>query len=140
MDAIIKTTTRLLVPLIMVFGFYVSLHGHISPGGGFPGGVILASAFLLLVIAFTEKEVEKHFSEIKIGDLKSVASIALLGIVLLEVIVRPDILHLQTPLTLWSGGVTIFLNLFGAIVVASGLVIIVYSLVKEEWKSKKSKW
>ena len=55
MDAIIKTTTRLLVPLIMVFGFYVSLHGHISPGGGFPGGVILASAFLLLVIAFTEK-------------------------------------------------------------------------------------
>jgi len=140
MDIIIKTTTRLLFPLILVFGCYIAMHGHLSPGGGFPGGVIIASAVLLLVIAFTQKEVETQLSEIALEDLKSIAGIALLSIVFLEVVLRPDIMHTQTPFTLWSGGVTIFLNIFGSLVVAFGLIIVIYSLIKEEWKSKKSKW
>ena len=140
MDIIIKTATRILFPIILMFGFYVALHGHLSAGGGFPAGAIIASAFLLLVIAFTEKEVENKFNEVKIEDIKSVASVSLLAIIIMEVVLRPDLLHIQTPLTLWSGGVTIYLNLFGSVVVASGLIIIIYSLIKEEWKSKKSKW
>jgi multicomponent Na+:H+ antiporter subunit B len=37
----------LAIPIIVLFGIYVFLHGHLSPGGGFQGGVVIASAFLL---------------------------------------------------------------------------------------------
>ncbi|MCK4691085.1 MAG: MnhB domain-containing protein [Desulfuromonadales bacterium] len=38
---IIQTAVRILVPFIQLFGLYVIVHGHYSPGGGFQGGVIL---------------------------------------------------------------------------------------------------
>ena len=43
-DLIIKTAVRLLVPFAQLFGLYVVVHGHYSPGGGFQGGVILGPA------------------------------------------------------------------------------------------------
>jgi cobalamin synthase len=47
-DSIIITTlTRLLTPFIQLFGLYVIMHGHSSPGGGFQGGVILGAGFIL---------------------------------------------------------------------------------------------
>lgn len=48
---LLQTGTRLLVPLILLFGAYVFLNGHLTPGGGFQGGAILASAVLLLLLA-----------------------------------------------------------------------------------------
>jgi len=48
----LQTGALLLWPLIVLLGLYVILHGHLSPGGGFQGGVILASAFLLVMLAF----------------------------------------------------------------------------------------
>lgn len=51
-DLIIKTTCRLLIPFIQIFGLYVIAHGHHSPGGGFQGGVILGASIILLAIAF----------------------------------------------------------------------------------------
>ncbi len=46
-------TTRavdLIMPLLMVVGFYIIFYGHVTPGGGFQGGVILATAFFLPVL------------------------------------------------------------------------------------------
>lgn len=40
-----------LFPLLMLFGVYIFLHGHLTPGGGFQGGVVIASAMLLLMLA-----------------------------------------------------------------------------------------
>ncbi|AEV29125.1 multisubunit Na+/H+ antiporter, MnhB subunit [Sphaerochaeta pleomorpha str. Grapes] len=37
-------------PIVLLFGFYVMLYGHISPGGGFQGGVIIASAMIFLAL------------------------------------------------------------------------------------------
>ncbi len=51
-DLIVRTAVRLLVPFIQLFGLYVIVHGHYSPGGGFQGGVILGSSFILLALAF----------------------------------------------------------------------------------------
>jgi multicomponent Na+:H+ antiporter subunit B len=48
---LLTTGTRLLVPLILLLGVYVFVNGHLTPGGGFQGGVILASAFFLAVLA-----------------------------------------------------------------------------------------
>ena len=49
---ILTTGTDLLVPVIMLFGIYIFLHGHLSPGGGFQGGAVVASAMLLLFLAY----------------------------------------------------------------------------------------
>ena len=59
---IVKTICRVLVPFIQLFGLYVIMHGHSSPGGGFQGGVILASSFILLAVAYGIDEVDRRFS------------------------------------------------------------------------------
>jgi multicomponent Na+:H+ antiporter subunit B len=41
----------MLFPLLMTIGFYIIFHGHLTPGGGFQGGVILAAAFFLPLLA-----------------------------------------------------------------------------------------
>lgn len=48
---ILDTGGRLLIPVIVTFGIFIFLHGHLTPGGGFQGGVILASALLLFFLS-----------------------------------------------------------------------------------------
>ena len=60
---IIQTAVRLLVPFIQLFGLYVIVHGHYSPGGGFQGGVILGAAFVLLALAYDLQFSVRHMSE-----------------------------------------------------------------------------
>jgi len=56
MSIIVRTTTRFLAAIMLLFGVYIIFTGHLNPGGGFQGGVILAAVILLLYIAFgTEK-------------------------------------------------------------------------------------
>ncbi len=47
---ILFTGCRFLFPLILFFGAYIFIHGHLTPGGGFQGGAIIASAFLLIYL------------------------------------------------------------------------------------------
>ncbi len=49
---ILRIVTKLIIPLILLFGLYVQFHGDYSPGGGFQAGVILASGFILYNIIF----------------------------------------------------------------------------------------
>ncbi|MBN2415324.1 sodium:proton antiporter [bacterium] len=48
---ILSTGGMILMPLIVLFGIYVFSHGHLTPGGGFQGGVIIATAFLLAMLS-----------------------------------------------------------------------------------------
>ncbi len=48
---VVRTGVRILFPLILLFGAYIFVHGHLTPGGGFQGGAVIASAFLLLYLA-----------------------------------------------------------------------------------------
>ena len=50
------TFSRLVYPLMLTFGFYVIINGHLSPGGGFQGGAIVASAILILYYIDHDKE------------------------------------------------------------------------------------
>ncbi|MHC4716159.1 MAG: MnhB domain-containing protein [Planctomycetota bacterium] len=52
MTPIVQNVTRLIAGFIAVFGVYLALTGHTGPGGGFPGGVVLAAAGVLTVLAF----------------------------------------------------------------------------------------
>ncbi len=57
---IIRTLARILVPFVQLFGLYVIMHGHSSPGGGFQGGVILGASAILLALAFGVEEVRRR--------------------------------------------------------------------------------
>ena len=48
---VLRAGSDLMFPLLMVAGLYIVIHGHLSPGGGFQGGVILAAAFFLPLLA-----------------------------------------------------------------------------------------
>ncbi len=80
---LLTTGAQLLVPMIMLLGAYVFVNGHLTPGGGFQGGAIIASGALLLLLA----DPLKHFSHGLISAIESLAgvfyiAIGLAGIVL----------------------------------------------------------
>jgi multicomponent Na+:H+ antiporter subunit B len=68
MTLIVKTVTRLTVGLILLYGLYVVTHGHLTPGGGFVGGIVIALSFIHLTLAFGREgspgKVSKHSAEI----------------------------------------------------------------------------
>ena len=51
MTVIVKKTTQLIAGIVFLYGIYVIIHGHLTPGGGFAGGVIIAGSFILLILA-----------------------------------------------------------------------------------------
>lgn len=59
MTFIVRTVTSLVAGLIAIFGVYIVLFGHLTPGGGFSGGVILACGLILLCLAFGREFVEE---------------------------------------------------------------------------------
>ena len=59
---IIEMGVRVMIPFIQLFGLYVIAHGHLSPGGGFQGGVVLGASFILMAIAFDLKTSLRFFS------------------------------------------------------------------------------
>jgi len=63
MTIIVKQTTKLVVGFIFLYSAYLILFGHLSPGGGFVGGVTLACGFILLVLAFGKEYVNKLISD-----------------------------------------------------------------------------
>jgi multicomponent Na+:H+ antiporter subunit B len=60
MTVIVKTISSWVKVLIILFGIYIILFGHLTPGGGFAGGVILASSYVLLMLAFGREFVLKN--------------------------------------------------------------------------------
>jgi multicomponent Na+:H+ antiporter subunit B len=68
---LLVTGARFLVPLILLLGVYVFVNGHLTPGGGFQGGAIIASGILLLLLA----DPLKHFSHGLISAIESLAGI-----------------------------------------------------------------
>ena len=60
---VLYTGCRFLFPLILLFGSYIFIHGHLTPGGGFQGGSIVASAFVLIYLGCRGKRVNKTGSK-----------------------------------------------------------------------------
>ena len=61
-DTILRKSALIVFPIIMVFGVYVILNGHISPGGGFSGGAILGAGFVLFLSAFGFNRTERFMN------------------------------------------------------------------------------
>ncbi|MCK5042467.1 MAG: MnhB domain-containing protein [Candidatus Aenigmarchaeota archaeon] len=135
MDTIIKETTKIVFPFILIYGLYIALHGHITPGGGFAAGAIIGSAFVLLVISFEERDVEHKLTIHKLIDIKSVSGLLMLLVLSkLGYNFRDALIESQTIFELWSGGFTIMMNIVGMLMVATAIIVIIFSLEKEAWK------
>jgi len=74
-DTVLKVSSVIILPIILVFGIYVILNGHLSPGGGFSGGAILGAGFILYLSAFGFKSTERFMNA---GTVKMITLISLL--------------------------------------------------------------
>ena len=62
-DKILQQVTFILFPLIMIFGIYVVVNGHLSPGGGFSGGAIMGAGLILYLNAYGIEKMNLFFTE-----------------------------------------------------------------------------
>ncbi len=102
---ILRTGSCLLFPSILLFGAYIFVHGHLTPGGGFQGGAIIASGFLLMYLAFPKQSINKKSSSIA----ESLSGLIFVGIGLLGLIFSSyflaNFLPKGVPNTLFSAGI-----------------------------------
>jgi len=54
---IVVTISRIMLPFVFLYGIYIIVHGDLSPGGGFQGGAILATGFLLTYFIDDERKI-----------------------------------------------------------------------------------
>jgi len=80
MSKIVVLVTNLLCGFTLVFGFYVIVHGHLTPGGGFQGGAVVASACALVVIAYGDKRVKERLSYDAFSAIEASGLIAFVGL------------------------------------------------------------
>ena len=80
-DAILQGTAFVLCPIIFIFGIYIILNGHLSPGGGFSGGAIMGAGLILYVSAFGFKKTQRFFNEhiYKIAKITALCMYGLIG-------------------------------------------------------------
>ncbi len=139
MTLIVKTITRLTVGLILLFGIYIVLHGHLSPGGGFAGGVIVTLSFVHLMLAFGKDAAVAKISKNLATNLESIGAIMFLSVALLGFLGGSFFLNILSkgqPFNLFSAGTIILSNISIGIKVGVGLFAIFLALVILE-KAKK---
>lgn len=81
MTTIVKTVAGWVGGLIALYGVYIFLYGHLTPGGGFAGGVILACSFVLSTLAFGRRVQEGAHGGA--ATLDCIGAFAFLGVALL---------------------------------------------------------
>ena len=90
LGVIVRYGANLFLPLACTFGGYVVLHGDSSPGGGFQGGVLIASAVLLVFLGYGSQKLSTTFKESFLHSSETVAEIMYVAIGLIGIIVGLD--------------------------------------------------
>jgi len=70
----------IIVPFVFVYGLYVILHGHLTPGGGFQGGGVFASGVALFIVAFGSAYVHQRLKEHHLSLLESSGVLIFIGL------------------------------------------------------------
>jgi multicomponent Na+:H+ antiporter subunit B len=121
-DLILQTAARVLVPVIVIFGIYVILCGHLGPGGGFSGGAIIGAGLILYLNAFGFAKTERFFT----AKTYKVLSFSALGCYCLAKSYSfytganhiESVIPLGTPGAILSSGLILILNICVGVVVA----------------------
>lgn len=129
---ILQTGTAFLFPIIVLFGVYIFIHGHLTPGGGFQGGVVIATGFLLVLLA----DPQHHLNHSLLGLTESLSGffyvfLALLGLILAAGFVDTTYLPLGKFGKLFSAGAIPLIYSFVGLKVGSELISILDSMKKD---------
>lgn len=142
MSVIVKKVAQLVAGLIFVYGIYIMVHGHLTPGGGFAGGALVAGAFILLILAFGSSalNLRKEVAGSSVTESAAILIVVILALMALLFGVKVffhNYLPLGTPGELVSAGVIPLYNIFIGIEVAGAILTIFLALVifKEESSS-----
>lgn len=74
-DTILKEVSKMIIAFVQIFGLYIIFHGHLSPGGGFAGGTILGTSFILYRIVYSSQKAREKLSYKKLMAFMSGALI-----------------------------------------------------------------
>lgn len=132
MTLIVKTVTRLTVGLILLFGIYIVTHGHLSPGGGFAGGVIIALSFIHIMLAFGKEAAFRKVSHSTAAFFESLGAIIFISLAILGIgsgCFFFNFLSKGEPFKLFSSGLIPLYNAAISFKVGAGLFIIFFMLV-----------
>jgi len=130
---IVKTAARILFPLIFLFGIYVFVHGHLTPGGGFQGGTIIATAYLMMFLSYGKFKINHTvFKVIESMSGITFATIGLVGLIGFGIFLKLDLIPLGTFNTLLSAGLIPVVYIVVGFKVGSELTAVVDSY-RENW-------
>jgi len=130
MSLIVKTVTRVSVWIIILYGIYIIVHGHLTPGGGFAGGVIIALALLNVFLAYG-REFTRNWLNIKFlhgleaGSVMVFLLMGILGIVIGGSFLANFISHGRL-FHLLSAGTIPVLNIIIGVKVAMSLFLVLW--------------
>lgn len=133
MSEIVKTVSRIFSPLIFLFGIYITIHGHLTPGGGFAGGAILAGAIVLGVLAYGGEGPNLVGKKSKASILEASGIlffwfVAILGFVIGGIFFL-NFLGKGVPFHIFSAGIVPLLNIGIAVEVGGAVSVIVLALI-----------
>jgi multicomponent Na+:H+ antiporter subunit B len=124
-----------LIPPTVLFGLYVIAHGHLTPGGGFQGGVVLATGVLLIYLAGEFDDFHGLFTEAALERTEAVGAAGFVAIGLLGVAVGTSFLDNVFPLgktgTIFSAGTVPLINLSVGVEIAAGLVLLLTTFLHQ---------
>ena len=134
-SSIVTSGSKLLFPAIILLGAYVFIHGHLSPGGGFQGGVIIATGFLLMLLAYENYSV----SHTALSIVESLAGITFAGVGLLGFMHGGTFLQNFLPTgvlnNLFSGGIIPIIYIAVGFKVGAELTGVIYTVLHEKGQS-----
>ncbi|MGE5558652.1 MAG: MnhB domain-containing protein [Bacillota bacterium] len=132
MTLIVKTITRFTVWLILLYGLYLIAHGHLSPGGGFAGGLVIALSYIHLILAYGKNFIDKRVGLGAMHGLEAFGILAFLFVGLLGLYQAGafflNIMDKGALFEVFSSGVIPVINVFIGLKVGAGLYIAFYYL------------
>jgi energy-converting hydrogenase B subunit I len=83
MSRIVRTAADVIYPFILIFGLYIVAHGHLTPGGGFQGGAVIATGGALVIVAYSYEEVREWLSGKVLMGQEVIGLVGFIGVALL---------------------------------------------------------
>ncbi|KYK22146.1 hypothetical protein AYK24_08525 [Thermoplasmatales archaeon SG8-52-4] len=80
MSRIVKTISNIAFPIVTIYGLYVIAHGHLTPGGGFQGGAVVASGCAMVLVAYGSVWTMRKVKEKHLSILESLGAIGFIGL------------------------------------------------------------
>jgi len=86
MSRIVKTISNVAFPFILIYGLYIIAHGHLTPGGGFQGGAVVASGLAMILVAQGSVWVVGKVKEKHLSVLESIGALGFIGLAFIGII------------------------------------------------------